>query len=264
MALGLEFSMMYTNWSKSMLPFVLTASSSLRMASARPSTCSLPSKAPSISFTILSISSKVMLPLRSLSKALKASHSTGRDVERPWSMDAEMNSWTFTVPELSRSICAKSRSSCRSPSPMFRCFFSPRTISSTVSTPSPLRSRQRKACSTVSAVFPSFGSCSVMTRSTKRLNSHSPTLSWRLLSSCTMRVRGKVALATLTQGCFRICAAEIRMPGITLSMDCTQSRAAGESLLHMESTNRTSLEPTWPTSSARLSTLKGVVPESMW
>mmetsp|Transcript_101128 Transcript_101128/g.286590 ORF Transcript_101128/g.286590 Transcript_101128/m.286590 type:complete len:281 (-) Transcript_101128:2083-2925(-) len=263
-ALGFEFSMVYTNWSKSMLPFVLTASSSRRISSARLSAWSFPSSAPSSSLTILSISSKVMWPLLSLSNALKASHRTGNEVERFWSMDAEINSWTLRVPELSRSIFAKSPSSARSPSLRFRCFLSPLIISSTVRTPSPFLSRHRKACSTVSAVFPSLGSCSAMTRSTKRLSSHSLTFACRLLSSWTMRVRGNVVLATLTQGCFRMCPAEIRIPGFTRSIDSTTSRAGGDSLLHMDSWNLTSLAPTWPRRSARLSALNGVVPESMW
>mmetsp|Transcript_101612 Transcript_101612/g.282758 ORF Transcript_101612/g.282758 Transcript_101612/m.282758 type:complete len:208 (+) Transcript_101612:448-1071(+) len=206
----------------------------------------------------------VMLPLLSLSKALKASQRTGNEVERFWLMDAEMNSWTFTVPEPSRSICANSCSNSPSLSLRLRCFFRPLMISSTVSTPSPFRSRQRKACSTVSAVLPSRGSCSAMTRRTKRLNSHSLTFSRRLLSSPTIRVLGNVAFATLTQLCLRIWAAEIRIAGITLSMDSTTSRAAGDSLHHMESWKRTSLEPTWAANSSRLLTLKGVVPESMW
>mmetsp|Transcript_53612 Transcript_53612/g.160028 ORF Transcript_53612/g.160028 Transcript_53612/m.160028 type:complete len:206 (-) Transcript_53612:802-1419(-) len=205
-----------------------------------------------------------MLPLLSLSKALKASHRTGKDVDRLWLMDAQMNSWTFTVPELSLSICAKSCSRSWSPSPCCRCLLRPLMISSTVSTPSPFRSKQRKACSTMSAVFPSRGSCSAMTRRAKRLNSHSLTFLDRLLSSSTMRFRGNVVLATFTQLCRRICAAEMRILGFTLSIDWTTSRASGESLLHMQSWNHTSFDTTCSSRSVRLSTLKGVVPESIW
>mmetsp|Transcript_4163 Transcript_4163/g.11051 ORF Transcript_4163/g.11051 Transcript_4163/m.11051 type:complete len:206 (-) Transcript_4163:222-839(-) len=205
-----------------------------------------------------------MLPLLSLSNALKASQRTGKDVDLFWLMDAQINSWTFTVPELSRSICANSFSSWVSPSPCCKCLFNPLMISSTVRTPSPFLSRHLKACSTVSAVFPSLGSCSAMTRKTKRLNSHSLTFLDRLLSSSTMRFRGKVVLATLTQLCRRICAADIRILGFTLNIDWTTSRASGDSLLHMQSWNHTSLDTTCSSKSDRLSTLKGVVPDNMW
>mmetsp|Transcript_134538 Transcript_134538/g.287850 ORF Transcript_134538/g.287850 Transcript_134538/m.287850 type:complete len:226 (+) Transcript_134538:360-1037(+) len=215
-------------------------------------TWSLLRSAPSISCTILSISSKVMIPLRSLSKALKDSQSTGMDVVCFWSNEAEMNSCTFTEPEPSRSIFSKSVSSSRSFSDMFKCFFRPLTTSSTVSTPSPFLSRQRKACSTVSATWPSRGNCSAMTRKTKRLNWHSSTFLWTLLNSFTMRFLGKDTLASFTQGCLRSVLAEIRILGFSFSMLSTTSLAWSDNLLHIAVWNLTSCVFTAPTIPARL------------
>mmetsp|Transcript_45340 Transcript_45340/g.117374 ORF Transcript_45340/g.117374 Transcript_45340/m.117374 type:complete len:211 (+) Transcript_45340:370-1002(+) len=205
------------------------------------STCSIPRLAPSISFTVRSISSKSTWPLRSLSKALNACHSTGMEVVRFWSRAEDTNSWTFTVPEPSRSSCAKRFSSSWSCSFKPKCFFNPLMTSSTLRTPSPFLSRQRNAVSTVSFTRPSRGSCAAMTRSTKRLNWHSSAFLCMFCSSCTIFIRGKVAFATLTHGCRRIAADAMRMPGLSLIVCSMRSRASADSLLHMQSWNLISL-----------------------
>mmetsp|Transcript_57919 Transcript_57919/g.135569 ORF Transcript_57919/g.135569 Transcript_57919/m.135569 type:complete len:214 (+) Transcript_57919:343-984(+) len=189
---------------------------------------------PSTSFTILPISSPLMVPPRSLSKALKASQSTGMQVARCWSIAAARNSCTLMVPEPSRSTCANSAAKSFS-SLTSRFFFRPLTTSSTVSTPSPFLSRHRKAFSTACSVLLSLGTCSATTRSTKRLNSLSCTFTRKLLSNCTMRRRGKVVRATFTQGCLRMAVAETRIAGLIRSICSTISRALEESWLQAAS-----------------------------
>mmetsp|Transcript_62122 Transcript_62122/g.182136 ORF Transcript_62122/g.182136 Transcript_62122/m.182136 type:complete len:297 (-) Transcript_62122:833-1723(-) len=261
---GCWFRMRYTNWSKSIFPLVPTASNSLRISPHMKSTCSLLSDTPSISLTVPSISSKSTTPLWSLSKALKACHSTGRFVVRFWSRAEATNSWTFRVPEPSRSSWSKRSSSSWSTSGSSRCFFRPLQTSFMLRTPSPLASRQRKAVSTVSCTFPSRGSCEAMTRHTKRLNSQSSTFLFMFSRSSTIFFLGNVALATLHQECLRIWAVEILMPGLSFIMFSMRSRASSESLLHICGWNLISLLTICCTRSLRLVTLNGVVPESIW
>mmetsp|Transcript_46312 Transcript_46312/g.140466 ORF Transcript_46312/g.140466 Transcript_46312/m.140466 type:complete len:310 (-) Transcript_46312:571-1500(-) len=222
--------MMYTNWSKS-TSFVVMVLSSLRISRTRLSTCSFASRPASTFRTMASISSTLTVPLRSRSKAQNADHSFMCDWDRRGFSAPATNSCRFTVPDPSRSRSSMvfSRSSICKFTSSLRMHWQ---ISGTARTPSPLRSKKRKACSMWSTSRHSTGNWWAMTRITIRLKCPSLALVRMLLRRRASRAFGRRARGMRSHGWRSSALALGRSPAFTLSMLSTHSFASAESSDH--------------------------------
>mmetsp|Transcript_53428 Transcript_53428/g.137856 ORF Transcript_53428/g.137856 Transcript_53428/m.137856 type:complete len:283 (-) Transcript_53428:17-865(-) len=257
---------MYTNWSKSMVLLAVICWISSRMSFTRPSTCSVPSKPASICRTMFTISSTLTFPSPSWSKALKAFHRIAfLDMSFGFSEPAT-NSCRFTVwdPSRSRSPTTSSRFLSRSPSFVFeKAFRTCSQISEHPRTPSPLRSKKRKAFSIRATCGCSGGSCWAITRMTMRLKWPSLAFS-RMLRRRRMRcpfwslVRGM-----RSHGCRSSPLAVGRSPAFTLSMASVTSRASCDRF-DQSLPNSTPPDLTRSTSSSDVAAQKGAKPVSIW
>mmetsp|Transcript_39804 Transcript_39804/g.123523 ORF Transcript_39804/g.123523 Transcript_39804/m.123523 type:complete len:248 (-) Transcript_39804:807-1550(-) len=241
-----------------------TDRSSSRMQRTRPSTCSLPRRPASTCRTMASISLTLTLPLPSRSKALKAYHRCSGDIRSLGLSAPATNSWRFTVLEPSRSSreMTPSRLACSS-SLKRSSFCTAWQISGTPRTPSPFRSKTRKALSMFATSRDPNGSCCAMTLMTMRLKCPLLAFSWMLRSSRSRRALGSRSRCTFSHGCLSNALAVGRSPGFTLSIWLTASLASADSSAH-SSPYSTLFVLTCSTRLSSVAAQCGGTPVSMW